>query len=190
MTEVPQSTSLPYGIRDIKITPYADTAGTTLGSVVLDLPNAQTLSFSEAEDFDTLRGDDKVVTVHGQGSTVDWELDSGGISLDCWAAFSGGVITETGTTPNRITVMRKSATTIRPWLLIEGQAISDSGGDMHCIIWRAKADDSIEGDFEDAKFFITSLKGTGLPMADDILYDFVQNETVTAISPTVPLTLP
>jgi hypothetical protein len=184
-----QTTALPYGIRDVKITPYADAAGTTLGTVVMDLPNAQTFSFSEAEDFDTLRGDDKVVTTHGQGSTVDWELDAGGLSLDVWAAFSGGVVTETGTTPNRVTTLRKMATTARPWFLIEGQAISDSGGDIHGIVWKCKADDSIEGDFEDAKFFITSLKGTGLPLVNDVLYDFVQNETVTAIDASA-LTLP
>lgn len=177
-----QTTSLPYGIRDIKLTPYSDTAGLTLGSVVIDLPYGQTLSFSEAESFDTLRGDDKVVTVHGQGSTVDAELDSGGVSLDAWAAMSGGVVTETGTTPNRVTTMRKAATTNRPWFLVEGQAISDSGGDLHVIIWRARATDAIQGDFEDAKFFITSAKITGLPLTDDVLYDFVQNETTTAIS--------
>ena len=187
---VPQNVSLPYGIRDIKITPYSDTAGTVLGATIIDLPNAQTLSFSEAESFDTLRGDDRVVTTHGQGSTVDGELDAGGVSLDAWSAFCGGVVTETGTTPNRVTVMRKAATTNRPWFLVEGQAISDSGGDLHCIIWRARATDAISGDLADAKFFITSLKITGLPLADDILYDFVQNETQTAISPTVVLTLP
>lgn len=186
---VPQSVSLPYGIRDIKITPYSDTAGSVLGATIIDLPNAQTLKFSEAESFSTLRGDDRVVTIHGEGSTVDGELDAGGISLDAWAAFSGGVVTETGTTPNRVTVMRKAATTNRPWFLVEGQAISDSGGDLHCIIWRARATDSINGDFDDAKFFISSLKITGLPLSDDILYDFVQNETQTAISATA-LTLP
>jgi hypothetical protein len=189
MTAVPQNAALPYGIRDCKITQYADVAGTTLGSTVMDLPNIQTLSFSEAESFDTLRGDDRSVTVHGQGSTVEWELGAGGLLLDTWAVFTGGVVTETGTTPNRITTMRKAASTNRPWFLIEGQAISDSGGDLHCIIWRARATDNVEGSFEDGKFFITSLKGTGLPLADDILYDFVQNETVTSISGTAQ-TLP
>lgn len=181
--------SLPYGIRDIKITPYSDTAGTVLGATIIDLPNSQTLKFSEAESFDTLRGDDRVVTTHGQGSVVDAELDSGGLSLDAWAAFSGGVVTETGVTPNRVTTMRKAATSNRPWFLVEGQAISDSGGDLHCIIWKARATDAISGDFDDSKFFITALKITGLPMADDILYDFIQNETQTAISGTA-LTLP
>lgn len=188
---VPQTTSLPYGIRDIKITPYADVAGTALGTLVIDLPNAQTLSFSEAESFDTLRGDDRDVAIHGQGSSVEGELDSGGLPLDCWAAFTGATVTETGTTPARVTTLDKKATTARGWFLVEGQAISDSGGDLHCVIWRCKATDAVQGDFEDAKFFISSLKITGLPLpAFDSLYKFVQNETITAISPTVPLTLP
>lgn len=186
---VTQGASLPYGLRDVKLTPYSDVAGTVLGSVILDLPNAQTFTFSEAESFDVLRGDDKAVTMHGQGSTVEWELDSGGLSMPVWAALSGGVATESGTTPNRVTTMRKSATTNRPWFLVEGQAISDSGGDMHCIVWRARATDNITGSLEDGKFWITGLKGTGLPLADDVLYDFIENETVTAISGTA-LTLP
>lgn len=188
---VPQNTSLPYGIRNIMLTPYADVAGTTLGDTVIKLPNAQTLSFSEAEDYDTLRGDDAVVTVHGQGATVDWELDSGGISLDAWAAVSGGTVTETGTTPARKTTMSKKSKTIRPWILIEGQAISDSGGDIHVVIWRAKCNDALEGDFEDAKFTTPSAKGIGLPLADtDNLYEFIQNEAVTPIDADTPLTLP
>ena len=52
------TTPLPYGLRDVKITPY--TNSTTLGTPI-DLPNSRTFAFTEAEDFEELRGDDKVV---------------------------------------------------------------------------------------------------------------------------------
>ncbi len=72
---------LPFGCRDIKLFPISD-AG-VVGAAV-DLPNSRTLSFSEAEDFEELRGDDKVITRRGSGASVEWELESGGISLDAW----------------------------------------------------------------------------------------------------------
>lgn len=183
----PVATALPYGIRDIKLTPYTDASGTVLATgdgVAIDLPNGQTLSFSEAEDFEELRGDDRVVTTRGKGATVEFELEAGGISLEAWKVMTGGEIIDSGTTPNRKRILRKRGSTNRPWFRVEGQAISDSGGDIHCIIYRCRISDTLEGEFADGEFMVTSGKGTGLPMLDqaaDYLYDFVQNETATAI---------
>jgi hypothetical protein len=183
---------LPYGLRDIKITPYSDAGGSTLGSTLIDLPNARTLSFSETEEFEELRGDDRLVTTRGRGAVVEWELESGGLSLDAWKALSGGTITETGTTPAMKKVFRKSGRQSRPWNLIEGQVISDSGGDVHAILYRCRATEELEGEFSDGEFFLTSGSGQALPLLSDtadVIYDIVQNETAAAISGTV-LTLP
>lgn len=180
-------TSLPYGIRDCKVTPFLDANLETLGTPV-DLPNMQTLSFTEAEDFTSLRGDDSTVTTRGQGAMVEWELEAGGLSLPAVKVMFGGVITETGVTPAVKRVFRKKSLDQRPFFRIEGQAISDSGGDVHCIIYRCKATDNLEGEFADGEFFVTGASGEGLPSkataTDDVLYDFVENETTTAI-PTV-----
>jgi hypothetical protein len=118
---------LPYGLRDVKITPYTDAAATTLGTSV-DLPVGRTFSFSEAEEFTELRGDDKVVATRGQGSTVEFELESGGISLDAWKVLSGGTLTTTGTAPAQSKKLSKKSTDARPYFKVEGQIISDSGG--------------------------------------------------------------
>lgn len=188
----PLATALPYGIRDCKLTPYADAGGTILGNSSVDLPYMQTFSFSETEEFQELRGDDKLITTRGQGAQVEWELESGGISLKAWAVFSGGTVTESGTTPNRKVVMRKLATANRPYFRVQGQAISDSGGDLHTIVYRCRCNDTIEGEFADGEFFATSVSGLGLPLLDegfDLLYDFIQNETATAI-PSTPLANP
>ncbi|UJQ86716.1 major tail protein [Gordonia phage Jalebi] len=183
----PMPVALPYGIRDCKLTPYSDSSGTVLGNTSIDLPYMQTFSFSETEEFQELRGDDKVITTRGQGAQVEWSLESGGISLKAWAVFTGGTVTESGTTPNRKVTLRKLATANRPYFRIEGQAISDSGGDLHAIVYRCRCNDTIEGEFADGEFFVTSVSGLGLPLLDsdfDLLYDFVQNETLQAISST------
>lgn len=175
---------LPYGLRDVKVTPYTDSGATTLGTAV-DLPNARTFSFSEAEEFTELRGDDKVVTTRGKGASVDWDLEGGGLSLEVLKVLSGGTITESGATPNQTKTFTKKVTDTRPFFQVEGQAISDSGGDLHCVLDRCRSTGNIEGEFADGEFFLTSGSGVALPSLqtgrEDTLYEFVQNETATAI---------
>ena len=181
----PMTEALPYGIRDIKLTPYVDAAGSVLGSVSYDLPNSQTLSFEETEEFQELRGDDRIVTTRGQGAQVEWELEAGGIAPKCWSIMSGGEVIESGVTPNRKIILRKRGSDARPYFRVEGQAISDSGGDVHAILYRCRANDTIGGEFKDGEFWMTSASGLGLPLLDDtndLLYDLVQNESKTAIS--------
>lgn len=181
-------TSLPYGLRDIKLTRYTDASGSVLDTVSVDLPNAQTLSFSESEDYTELRGDDRVVAIRGQGAIVEWELGAGGMDFRAWEILTGGTVILTGIAPNRKWTLRKRATDARPYFRAEGRVISESGGDIHCVIYRCRANDTVEGEFTDGEFFVTSASGQGLPMLDeafDLLYDMVLNET-TVVTSTTP----
>lgn len=183
----PMPTALPYGMRDVKLTPYTDADGTVLGDTSVDLPNMQTLSFEEAEDFTDLRGDDRTVTTHGSGATVNWELQAGGISADAYAIMSGAVTNSGGVVPATVTTVRKLGSGVRPYFKAEGRVISDSGGDVHCILYRCRSNDTISGEFTDGDFFVTDAKGVALPMPDDandLLYDFVFNETAVPLTTT------
>lgn len=176
---------LPYGLRDVKITPFTDATATVLAGSSIDLPNAQTMTWSETEDFEELRGDDQLQATHGKGPQIEWDLESGGISMEAYAAIAGGTVTTTGTTPNQVKTFRKLTTDQRPYFKVEGQAISDSGGDFHTVIYRAKASKDIKGELKDGAFMIPATSGVGLgskvPATLDRLYDFVQNETATSI---------
>ncbi len=179
--------ALPYGLRDVKITPYADDGGTVLGEVSYDLPNAQTFSFNETEEFQELRGDDRLVAIHGNGAQVDWSLEAGGVSLTIWAILSGGELISTGLTPNRVEIMRKRGSDVRPYFRVDGQVISDSGGDIVARVYRCRCNDKIGGDFADGQFHITSASGQGLPLIDaknDLLYDIIRHETKSTLSGT------
>ena len=187
LTETP----LPYGLRDIKLTPYTDALGTVLAATSVDLPVARTLSFTDTEDFEQLRGDDRVWAEHGNGALVEWELESGGLPFEAFKVMAGGTITEEGVEPASKKIFSKKVTDQRPYFRIEGQVISDSGGDVHCIIYRAKATGELSGEFADGAFFLTSASGNGyaVPSGADVdkLYDFVQNETVTPfVEPSLP----
>lgn len=181
----PVADALPYGVRDCKLTPYNDAQGTVLDNESIDLPNMQTLTFSEKEEFQELRGDDKLITTRGKGAQVDWSIEAGGMSVKAWAVLTGADVIETGLTPNRKIILRKKATTTRPFFRIDGRIVSDSGGDVHVRIYRCRCNDSIQGDFKDGEFFVTSAGGVGLPLLDDtndLLYDIIRHETPTVLT--------
>lgn len=172
-------TSLPYGLRDVKLTPI-DAAG-DLGTAV-DLPNSRTFSFEENEDFEELRGDDRVVATRGKGSSVGWELEGGGISLEAYAVLNGGEVVLTGTTPAQANTYTKLTTDAKPRFQVEGQAISESGGDFHVVLPNCKASEGVSGELADGAFWLTGASGTAIgDPTTDVLYEFVQNETAVAI---------
>lgn len=181
---MPWDTALPFGMRDTQVNPYTTSAATTLSTLV-DQPNARTLSFSEAEDYEELRGDDKVVAIRGLGATVEWEMEAGGISVPAYKSINGGTTETSGVTPNQVTTYTKKVTDARPYFKAEGQAMSDSGGDFHVVLWKSRASGGIEGELADGAFWLTSASGVSLPAnitgSEDVLYEFVLNETATAI---------
>jgi hypothetical protein len=169
----------PFGIRDIKVTPITNSVTEAYGTM-LDLPAARTLSFTEAEDFEELRGDDKLLLSRGTGPTVEWELEAGGIELSVYAVIAGGTLTESGVTPNQIKKWSKKTSDARPYFYVEGQAFSDTGGDVHVKLYRCRATGDIEGEFSDGNFYLTACSGTAFPSVKagnvDVLYDVIYNE--------------
>lgn len=182
---------LPFGLRDVKLIEYPDLAATAFGTTAIDLANAQTFEFTEAEEYTELRGDDRLVTSHGQGGQVNWTLTAGGMTMEAYLAVNGGEIIETGVTPNIVKIYRKKVTDQRPFFTAVGQAISDSGGDVHGIVYCARATGDLSGTFQDGEFYVPSVSGNGFPcrVSGDIegveildtLYDFAQHETIAAI---------
>lgn len=173
------SPQLPYGLRDVKLYPM-DALG-NLGNAV-DLPASQTFSFSEAEESETLRGDDRIVAIRGNGPVVDWDLEAGGISLEAWEVLTGGTLTDSGVTPNQKKSLLKKITDSRPYFQVVGQSINDNDGDTHVTVFKCKVTDTLEGEWADGTFFISSCSGQGLGDVNDDLYLIEWNETAIAIT--------
>lgn len=173
--------TLPYGLRDIKLTPIASDTG-AYGTMV-DLPVARTMSWTEGEDFSQLRGDDGVAAERGSGPLLSGDLEQGGISLVAYAVMAGGTVTETGVSPNLVRTYRKKGTDARPYFRADGMAINDNGGDTKVVLYRLKATGDIGGEFADGAFMLTSLAFTGYPdpFHTNNLYDIVASETSAAI---------
>lgn len=173
------NTPLPYGLRDVKLFPLT---GEVAGDGV-DLPVARTFSFSEAEDFEELRGDDAVVAVRGKGASVNWELESGGVPFEAMRTMFGGTITESGVTPNQTKRWRKNQNDSRPYFKVEGKALSDSGGDFHVVLYRCRCTGELSGEMADGSFWLTGASGRAIGReSDGLLYDFVQNETEVTVN--------
>jgi len=181
--------ALPFGLRDVKI---ALLIANDLPGTLVDLPNAQTFEFTDSEEFTELRGDDRLVAKRGAGSMVEWSLESGGISPEAYCVLSGAALTAGGVSPAGYKKVRKLVTNKRPYFWAEGQSMSDTGGDFHCIVPRCIADDSLEGTMADGEFWVSSASGTGLASGStdvkltDLVYEFTQNETAIAIAAFVP----
>lgn len=173
---------LPYGLRDIKVATL-DNAG--VKGTLVDLPNAQTLEFQESTETQELRGDDVIVAQRTTVNGVEWTLEAGGISFEAMVVVAGGAITSTGVTPNVKKSWTRLGTDAYPDFFMEGQAMSESGGDHHVVIYRAKAT-QISGTHADQEFWVTSAEGTGiatLTVADvGKVWAMVANETAAAIA--------
>lgn len=172
--------ALPYGLRDVKLTPY--NAAGVLGTPV-DLPASRTLSYTDSEDFEELRGDDEVQAERGSGPGISWDLESGGISLPAYAVIAGGTTVASGVTPSQTVTYTKNKADVRPYFKIEGQSIADNIGDVHIVFLRARATGDVGGEFGDGSFFLTSGSGKAYPdVTTGDLYTIVHNEEETDIA--------
>ena len=180
-----QPVALPYGMRDIKVRGFTDATYTAYTAFV-DLPNIRSLAWNEVAESNTLRGDDEEIASHESAPAVEWEMESGGLPFEAIKVMYGGTIAETGVAPNRVKTYYKTTQDQRPYFYIEGQSISDSGGDVHPVIYRAKATGDLSGTFADQEFFMTGASGRGIGSkvvaTVNRVWAFVQNETVTAVA--------
>lgn len=173
-------TAYPFGLRRVQIQEIAGTELETPIGTAKNLPASRVFSFTESEDYEELRGDDKVITSRGTGAAVEWELEGGGIDLDIYRIIAGGTLSETGTTPNQVKKVAKKATDSRPFFMITGWAINDNLGNTKVILYRCRATGDIEGEFSDGSFYLTQASGTAFPSQKvatlDALYDIIFNE--------------
>lgn len=166
--------ALPYGLRDVKLRQMGSDG--SLGTSV-DLPVSMTFSFKETEEYEELRGDDRLVAIHGKGPEVEWELEAGGISLDAWKVLTGGTITNSGSGTTEQKSFTKKTTDARPYFQVEGLSLGDDGGSTYVKVYKCKCDGDLEGEFADGQFFTTKCSGRGLGNSSDQLYTITWDET-------------
>lgn len=187
----------PYGLHRLWITGYTDVDGTILADTSYRLPLARTLAFTENEDTDTLDGDDRAAAaIQGKGSTVSGTLEGGGLDLTTLAIIAGAQLIESGVGPTLKRTVRKRGSDQRPYWRVEGQVISNGGGDNVIRIFRCKANGKIALDSKYGAFMVPSIDFMGTPMPgedSDYLWEIDYNATKTTLGSTPspnPLPIP
>jgi len=180
----------PYGLKDLKVRSWSSGS---LGAAV-DLPAAALLKFSTKRDSAKAEGDDRTVAVASNVKEVEFELKSSILPLDALAVMTGVTVTDSGTTPNQVKRYAPKVGAMAPYFLIEGKALSESGGDFHGKVYKCKVTDDPDVGLENGKFADVSLKGTGIGVtadeastiggsaAADECFELLQNETEADIS--------
>jgi len=166
----------PFGLRQITLVPLPT------GTAVV-LPAAQTLSFKESLVSGELRGDDAVQAIAAITDKIEWSLEAGGISFDAIKVMTGRAIAATGTTPAQKNTMIIAAGDTYPYFKIYGKVLNDDGSDVHCLIYKAKLTDGLEGEWKDGEFFIQSASGIAISNGTKIA-ELVHNETATTVPAT------
>lgn len=159
-----------------------DNAG--VKGTLVDLPAAQTLEFTEETASQVLRGDDAVVAQRVTIDNVSWSMDSGGISFEAYTIIAGGAVSSTGVTPNVVKKWRRMGTDAYPDFFMEGQSMSESGGDHHIVFHRAKAT-QISGTHQDQEFWVSHAEGNAIATLTaanvGAVWDMIANETAADI---------
>lgn len=175
------TTRLPYGLRDVKVCTLDNTG--TKGTLV-DLPAAQSFEFEESTNSQILRGDDDNVAQRVTIDSTDWTIESGGISFEACVVIAGGTITSTGTTPAVKKVWSRLGTDAYPDFFVEGQSMSESGGDHHIVLYRCKAT-KFSGTLQDQDFWVSHAEGNAISSLASAslgkVWDMVANETAVTI---------
>ena len=99
--------------------------------------------------------------------------------LEALAKLTGGTASQVGSTPNRTLTVSQDSGAQMPYLRIAGRAVSASGGDVICRLYRCKVE-ALEGTFRDGEFWVTYCKGVAVSNGT-IVYEFVQQETAAAL---------
>jgi hypothetical protein len=166
---------MPFGLSELKLIGVTN-AGT------VTLPVGQKLKFKERVASAELRGDDVLKAVASMPEGAEWEIEAGGLSLEAYALMTGRTVTASGTTPAG-TVSFKAGTGFRsfPYFKIYGKALGVGSDDVHCKLFKCKLTDGIEGSFANGEFFTTGIKGVAVDDGSNGAFEFVQNETATAL---------
>lgn len=162
-----------YGLRDLKLVDLA-------GASQVDLPAARTLGWSESVVSDVLDGDDIEVSSVAFVKGIEWEIESGGISLEAYAMLTGETVVTSGSTPNRQQKITRKGGKNFPWIKVYGRSLGDANDGAWILLKKCKVTE-LEGTLGNQEFFLTKCNGRGIADSNNDLYDIVKLETDAAL---------
>src|SRR5690349_10233876 len=162
----------PFGLSDIKITSIDNL-------VQADLPASVKLTFKERVKSAEGPGDDMLSTVVAVRDAIEWELEATGLPLEALAVMYGLNTSTSGSTPNQVKELVHEGGVRLPYFKIYGKSLGEGDDDVHCIIYKAKVTEGLDGAFEYGNLQKSTIKGLGIDDGTNGIYDWVQNETAS-----------
>jgi len=177
------------GLRDVQVYPITDLSTPTYGSGV-DMPAAATMEVSGTFSEVIAEGDDVIVTQHALPNGAEWTLEaSTGLSLPVLEVLLGGTASDSGSTPNEVSYWDFTGDNEVPWFGFIGKAIdSETGGDTHCQVFKAKVTSGPGGAFAYNSFKPINWSGRALggPYTGSPIFRVLNHETATDIPASWP----
>lgn len=174
-----------YGVRDCKIIPItADTEdGVTYGEII-DIPGIQSIEFNPTFVEDELLGDDDVLDVYSKISNWEFSIKYAKLSFNALAAFTGGSVNDSGSTPNQLKTFSQEKTDKPGYFKLIGKSAYSTdnySGDLHVVFYKCKITDlgntlqSAYGEFTGAGKAISRVY-------DGKIFDLLCHETAVDIA--------
>lgn len=164
----------PFGLSDIKITSIT-------GLAQADLPASTKLTFKERVKSAEGPGDDMLSTVVAVRDAIEWELEATGLPLEALALMYGTTTSTDGTTPDQVKTLENHGGVRLPYFKIYGKSLGEGDDDVHCIIYKAKITEGLDAPMAYGELQKSVIKGIGIDDGTNGIYDWVQNETASAL---------
>ena len=174
-----------YGVRDCRIIPIiADVLeGVTYGSII-DIVGIQSIDFNPVFIDDELLGDDDVLDVFSKIKNWEFSLKYGKLSFNALATFTGGVVSDAGSTPNQIKTFSQMKNDIPGYFKLIGKSAystDNPNGDLHIVFYKCKITD-LGNTFPDKYGEYTASGKAIARVYDNKIFDLLCHETAVDIA--------
>ena len=178
-----------FELRDAKVSRLLqdDSTALTYGPAK-DIPGVTKLGITPKTESKELNGDSVRIDHYSRITHVEVDIESSLFSVDALPIMMGGVVEESGTSPNqKIKYRFTSDSATLPYFKIEGQwtYVNEGIGDAHVTIYKCKVSDPPSFEINDASGNFGTLKAKAIGLYarhNGEWWDLDLNETAVAIT--------
>lgn len=181
--------SKEYAVEDCKIAKLtADPAGgSSTYATALDVPGIKSVVLGGNIKKTDLRGDNQLLDTESKLLDITVTINFAKVTLDGFAVFLGGTVTDSGTTPAQVAKYGLTGADRFNYFKLEAKTPTDGvdiiGGDAHLILWKLKLASFPGLGFAEEDFETFSMQAAAIPrLSDNKWLDLLFNETTVAIA--------
>lgn len=190
-----QNNGYPFGVRQLMLHAISNLTTPTYGTGV-SCPAINGVEYDYALSSTILKGEDRVIAAHTITDNGTFKFSGGGIPLAAHAIVEGETATDSGSSPNDLTFMRKKVDTCLPYFGAVVRAVGPScnqvgePADTTVTMFKCKLNKRPGGAFKEGAFATSDIEGIVLTSpysANSMTLYLVQHRaTAAALTTTWP----